>query len=82
MRYRKEGECFNNAFSTSVPPYSLAYAEGFALNSNGLWFHHAWNLNASAEVIDRTWRTPGQRYVGVIFGAAELLAWWKACRGK
>jgi hypothetical protein len=64
--------CFTNAARTvlgvtAFDPEGCAYAEGFALSPLGLWVHHAWVVNAYGLVIERTWREPGSRYVGVTF---------------
>jgi hypothetical protein len=67
------GYCFWNAArvaagETAFNPAGCKYAEGFALSSRvGLWFHHAWVVNAAGLVIDRTWQAPADRYVGVTF---------------
>lgn len=70
--------CFYNSAATVLGevagsvPAGLRYAEGFALSSMGLWFHHAWCVMPDGLVLDRTWDQPGQRYVGVIIDKLTL----------
>jgi len=64
--------CFTNSARivgglTSFDPHGCRYAEGFALGYLGLWYHHGWVVNAFGLVIERTWKEPGERYVGVTF---------------
>lgn len=66
--------CFGNAALTALAGEvagedgEWTYAEGFAL-SHGLWYHHAWVVNADGEAVDPTWDELGDRYVGVTFGS-------------
>lgn len=64
--------CFWNtarviAGQTAFNPEGCRYAEGFALTTLGMWSHHAWVINAAGLAIERTWKEPGERYVGVTF---------------
>jgi hypothetical protein len=65
-------QCFTNSARTvlgmtAFDPAGCRYAEGFALSSLGMWQHHAWVVNAAGLAVERTWREPGSRYVGVLF---------------
>jgi hypothetical protein len=67
-------QCFTNTVRTvlgmtAFDPAGCRYAEGFALSSLGIWQHHAWVVNAAGLAVERTWREPGSRYVGVTFNA-------------
>jgi hypothetical protein len=69
--------CFTNAARiryglTSFDPAGCQYAEGFTEGFLGLWYHHAWVINAAGLVIERTWQEPGTRYVGVTFDNSQL----------
>jgi len=52
---------------TAFDPAGCRYAEGFAQGALGMWFHHAWIVNSFGLVLERTWKKPGDRYVGVTF---------------
>lgn len=70
-------QCFTNSAltvlgATAVEPAGLRYAEGFALSAQGFWVHHAWVVTADGQVMDRTWRESGSRYVGVALEMGEL----------
>ena len=32
-----------------------------------MWVHHGWVVTPEGTVIDRTWKHPGKRYIGVTF---------------
>jgi hypothetical protein len=77
--------CFRNAAltafgCTAFDPAGAHYAEGFAQGTAGLWFHHAWVVSSAGEVIERTWETPGDRYVGVILTRREFTHGWGGCQ--
>jgi hypothetical protein len=79
--------CFYNSARTvlgltAFDPEGFHYAEGFALSGMGFWIHHGWIVNDSGLVIDRTWRNPGERYIGVTIepwkrtpGLCQLSEW-------
>lgn len=57
-------ECIANSINTARD-YGLRYAEGIALSATvGIWYRHAWNLDAAGRVIDVTWKQPGTSYIG------------------
>lgn len=66
----KAQQCFYNTAKTvlgltAMDPEGLEYAEGFALSQMGMWVHHAWVVR-DGKVVDRTWKYPGRRYLGVV----------------
>ena len=72
LRKMADKACFTNSACAAVSRPQLAYCEGIALTAGGFWLHHAWNVDADDRAIDRTWREPGQQYVGVIVERAEV----------
>lgn len=63
-------ECFRNSQLVALGVVSNShgkcrYAEGFALGFAGLWYHHAWVVNAAGLAVELTWEDAGERYIGV-----------------
>jgi hypothetical protein len=63
-------ECFRNVQCVVLGATENAhgrcqYAEGFALGFAGLWYHHAWAVNAAGLAVELTWDDAGERYIGV-----------------
>lgn len=71
-------QCFSNAArtvlgATAFDASGCQYAEGFARSAGtGLWIHHAWVVSAYGLVIERTWKVPGSRYVGVTIDGDQM----------
>jgi len=59
--------CFMNATRTSWENPELDYCEGVAqVPDLGIWFLHAWAVDAAGNVVDPTWNEPERcRYYGV-----------------
>lgn len=68
------GECIGNSLLTALAHPELKYAEGLALSVLGLWYRHAWLVNAAGEAIDVTWTHTGQRYIGRTYQTSAVLA--------
>jgi hypothetical protein len=67
FRKMADGACFYNAMHTVLDHPEVSYAEGLAMTDvSGLYVHHAWNVDRDGRAIDRTWPTPGKRYVGIV----------------
>jgi len=78
-------ECFRNAARivgglTAYNPAGCQYAEGFTLTEMGFWSHHAWVITPGDQVIERTWKTGGQRYVGVTIDLADFPNYPGSCQ--
>lgn len=74
---RKQGynRCFSNSiralWSGQFPGYS--YVEGKAASAMGFICHHAWLEDEAGNVLDLTWKDPGQcQYFGVKFDDAVV----------
>lgn len=72
LRKMRARSCFRNAFHVASSRPGMSYAEGLAQNKDGLWIHHAWNVDAEEHAVDVTWPVPGERYVGVILSTKEV----------
>ena len=67
--------CYRNAAITAMTDLQWRYAEGMALpvgTAEGWWVHHAWNVDAGGRVLDRTWHTPGLRYLGRVIDVKQV----------
>jgi hypothetical protein len=68
------GRCIGNALETALVHRELKYAEGIARSATiGMWYRHAWLVNAAGEAIDVTWTTPAERYLGRTYHTAAVL---------
>jgi hypothetical protein len=68
------GHCIRNAVEAALEG-RLEYAEGIALDRRlGLWFRHAWNVDAAGNAIDVTWGEDGARYIGRAHPVSRPLA--------
>jgi len=60
-------QCFTNSIDLTLSR-DFAYVEGEALKADlPISFHHAWNLDVDAKLVDATWRNGGDAYLGVRF---------------
>jgi hypothetical protein len=70
-------ECFRNVQCVVLGTVKSShgrcrYAEGFALGYAGLWYHHAWAVNAAGLAVELTWDDAGERYIGVTVAKSVL----------
>ncbi|MEV6313583.1 hypothetical protein AB0M10_33980 [Streptomyces sp. NPDC051840] len=66
-------QCYANAFALASYREGLVYAEGYAVCEIGgdlLHFQHAWCVAADGVVVDPTWESPGEAYLGLALGPA------------
>lgn len=66
-------QCYANAFLLATRRAELVYAEGYALHAYDdtlLHFQHAWCVAPDGSVVDPTWETPGDAYLGLPLGPA------------
>lgn len=65
-------QCYANAFAMASVRADLVYAEGYAVCDVGdgalLHFQHAWCVDPDGVVVDPTWDTPGEAYLGLPLG--------------
>lgn len=66
-------QCFQNALALAITE-GLDYVEGVAIGDIDvpLDVPHAWNTNASGELIDSTWINKGRAYLGVRFSLERV----------
>jgi hypothetical protein len=64
--YLEFKHCYKNAFRTALEE-NFVYVEGYAVSNSDTPLLHAWNLDADAFVVDRTWNPHGRIYLGVVF---------------
>jgi hypothetical protein len=61
-------ECYKNAYELSQSDPDLTYVEGFATpDFMPLPIQHAWCADSDGNVIDNTWKSAGNSYIGVPF---------------
>lgn len=60
--------CYWNCQQLVFQQPELIYSEGYALTKDvGFPIAHAWLLNAEGKVLEPTWESPGEAYLGVAF---------------
>lgn len=65
-------ECFKNSAKLALSR-GLDYVEGFAHSGLiSLPIYHAWCVDADGGIVDVTWRTPGESYIGVVIPRQDL----------
>src|SRR5262245_12210702 len=72
FRLRKVKHCYANAARIAMNGRA-EYVEGYAVSPDtGSLIHHAWLTTNGSNAIEVTWRDPGTRYFGVVYGSKEL----------
>ena len=65
IRKRTNKLCFMNSYHLAESR-NMTYVEGFAISKGvPIPLHHAWVVDQSGEVIETTWRDPGDFYFGI-----------------
>ncbi|WNI17566.1 hypothetical protein [Actinacidiphila sp. ITFR-21] len=64
-------QCYANAFALATVRPELVYAEGYAVcdyDGDLIHYQHAWCVAEDGTVVDPTWLTPGDAYLGLPIG--------------